>query len=335
MRRIVILLLIIFSFFAGYISKSLLKKNPNYVNNSGSENVFKQKPLTKYSIENLVKANIEPGTIEPSTKLAETDEYVSYLINFRFKPDFENEKNVSGQINIPAGDGPFPIVIMLRGYVNQKLYKTGDGTRNAAKYFAENGFITISPDFLGYGKSDSEAENIFETRFQTYTTTLALFETIKKDFSFAWDRKNILIWGHSNGGQIALTLLEITGGVYPTSLWAPVSKPFPYSILYYTDESDDHGKLIRNELSKFEETYDVELYSLTNYFDKIKAPLQIHQGTNDDAVPIEWTDQLTSTLKTKGKNVEYFKHFGADHNLRPYWDKVVAKDLEFFKKYLK
>ena len=55
------------------------------------------------------------------------------------------------------------------------------GTKRVGEYFAENGYITLAPDFLGYGGSDSESENIFESRFQTYTTTLTLLTNVSKE----------------------------------------------------------------------------------------------------------------------------------------------------------
>lgn len=319
--------MVVVSFTLGFIISNILsfeKEGQNLIV------LPKALPLEKYTIENLVKTKIEPGTLEPSTNLAETDKYTSYYFDFRFKSDFVSKKNVSGQMNVPSSQNAnkFPLVIMLRGYVDQKLYKTGDGTRNTAKYFAENGFITIAPDFLGYGSSDKEAGNIFESRFQTYVTVLSLIESL--DQISLWDKKNIFIWGHSNGGQIALTLLEVTGKDHPTSLWAPVSKPFPYSILYYTDESDDKGKLIRKELAQFEEDYDVEKYSLTNYFDRINSSLIIHQGAADDAVPTDWTNSLVKKLKILEKKVTYYTYPNTDHNLRPNWDTVVSRDLDFF-----
>jgi len=282
------------------------------------------RPLDKYAIENLSKTDITPAKIEISGN----------LFSFVFDPTLSGKetKKVTGLINIPSGDGPFPVIVMLRGYVDQELYLTGDGTKRAGEYFAKNGFITIAPDFLGYADSDSESGNIFESRFQTYTTALTLLESIQKSPPTRWDRKNIFLWGHSNGGQIALTVLEITGESYPTVLWAPVSKPFPYSILYYTDESDDGGKLIRKELAKFEDQYDPDLYSISEYFDRIKAPIQLHQGTADDAVPKDWSDALIKTLKGQGLSPNYYVYPGADHNLQPSWNTVVARDLQFFKK---
>ena len=297
--------------------------------------IIKPRPLDKYTIENLGKSDIPIGKIEVGDILDKQTAYTSYLFNLEFSPNLNgNEtKKTTGQLNLPNSQGTFPLVIMLRGYVDQERYVTGDGTRNAAGFFAENGFITIAPDFLGYAGSDGETGNIFEARFQTYVTVLSLIKTLGQ--IEAWDGKNISIWGHSNGGQIALTILEITGTNYPTTLWAPVSKPFPYSVLYYTDESEDRGKLIRRELAKFEEQYDVELYSLTNYFDRINASLQIHQGMADDAVPVAWSDKLADILLDLNLDVDYHKYPETDHDMRPSWDTAVAHDLRFFESNIK
>ena len=286
---------------------------------------IKPRPLEKYSIENLAKTEFESSEITIDGNL--------FSFSVEVPPGSGQSKKVTGQINIPQGEGPFPIIIMLRGYVDQKTYTTGDGTKRVADYLVKNGFITVAPDFLGYGGSDPEAENVFESRFQTYTTALTLINSVGSITQ--WDNKNLFIWGHSNGGQLALTVLEITEADYPTVLWAPVSKPFPYSILYYTDESDDRGKLIRRELAKFEKDYDVEKYSLVNYLDRIRAPIELHQGTLDDAVPIDWSNSLVERLEELKVDISYIKHPGSDHNLQPSWSSAVQKSLTFFKKGVK
>ena len=294
-----------------------------------------QKPFDKYTFDSLSRIGVKKGKFEMDIQLAKTNEYVSYLFRFHFNPNLDGKeiKETEGQINLPSSvdENTYPVVLLFRGYINQETYKVGDGTRNAAGFFAKNGFITLAPDFLGYGGSDEEAGNIFESRFQTYVTAISLVKSL--DQIPQWDQKNVFIWGHSNGGQIALTTLEITGVNYPTTLWAPVSKPFPYSVLYYTDDSIDRGKLIRSELAKFEEVYDVEAYSLTNYLETIEAPLLVHQGKSDDAIPLDWTNNLVQKLEDKGKNVTYYTYPATDHNMRPSWDMVIARDLEFFKKH--
>ncbi len=146
--------------------------------------------------------------------------------------------------------------------------------------------------------------------------------------------EKIFIWGHSNGGQIALSMLEITGKSFPTTLWAPVSKPFPYSILYYTDEYDDRGRALRKVIAGFEQDYNVDNFSIDQYLDLINAPMQIHQGLNDDAVPFEWSNELIEKLNELEKDVTYYTYPSADHNLRPNWNTVIQRDLIFFQKHL-
>lgn len=300
-------------------------------------NVFKKRSrsLDRYSIENLGSADFKTGTIEIGQNIDENNSYESKKFVFHFIPEITGNsyKKTSGIINIPKSDESkkWPLVVLIRGYVDQKSYTSGDGSRNIGIYLANRGFLTISPDFLGYGDSDGESGNIFETRFQTYTTTISLIRSIENGIlNKYWDGKNIFIWGHSNGGQITLITLEAIQKNYPAVLWAPVTKPFPYSILYYTDESQDKGKLIRTELSKFEKTYDVEKYSLTNYIDRIKSPIQLHQGTADDAVPVSWSDTIVAKMKSVNIDVEYIKHIGADHNIQPDWENAAKQSIDFY-----
>ncbi len=306
-----------------------LPKETNKVTEVVSQ--IKPTPLYKYSIENLSKVNFPENKIEIGDLISETDDYSTYKYSMQFSPDLSgNLKTVSGVINIPKSNGTFPVVVMFRGFVSQETYVMGAGTQPSAKVFAQNGYITVAPDFMGYGESDKEATDIFESRFQTWVTaavTLKSVNSLEK-----WDSKNIFIWGHSNGGQVALTTLEITGVNYPTVLWAPVSMRFPASILYYIDEAEDGGKFLIEETADFENTYDAEKFSLTNYLSFIKAPIQLNQGTIDTAVPYWHSDNLNKKLEEATVSAVYMKYSGTDHNMRPNWDMVVENNLEFFRK---
>lgn len=299
-------------------------------------------PLSVYTFENLKSATFSAVPIRLGRVIQESDESISQMFYFTFAPNptTSDTKTVSGLANIPKKTGAYPVIVMLRGYVPPGRFTSGTGTQPSAAVFVRNGFITLAPDFLGFGESDPKALDQFESRFQTYTTTLSLFAglsrlntTLEASYSgeIRADTTKIGVWGHSNGGHIALSTLAISGAPYPTVLWAPVSTSFPYSNLVYTDEDDDQGKAYRKDLALFEEAYDTDSFSPPTYFDWITAPLQIHQGTNDIEVPYWWSDELAKTLTDKGVEVEYHKYPGADHNLRPAWNEVVDKSLEFYR----
>jgi len=288
------------------------------------------RPLDVYTIDNLSKRKYNATQINLEKVLDKNKNFTSYLFSFE-----SDGKRVTGQANIPKNSKRpqgFPVIAMFRGYIDEKEYTTGAGTKNAAAFFATGGYLTLAPDFLGYGGSDPNSNDILESRFQTYTVALNLLASIKTLKEA--DLTKIGIWGHSNGGQIALTVLTVTQNFYPTVLWAPVSKPFPYSVLYYTDESSDRGKLIRKKLAEFESLYDADLFSYDLYINRIQATIQLDQGTADDAVPQKWSDSLADNLKKMGKNVNYLVYRSADHNMRPLWNTVIQNDLVFFNKYL-
>lgn len=301
----------------------------------------KPKPLDKYTIESLAKTKFQGSQITIGDVVKDEPNFASYPFYF-----YVDGKKVSGLAHFPKQPGTYPIIVMFRGYIDRQTYTTGEGTRRAGQFFAQNGFITLAPDFLGYGESDNPSENPLEERFQTYTAALTLLESIK-NLNLELSNKNIAqvkvdsqklgIWGHSNGGQIALTVLEITAKSYPTVLWAPVSKPFPYSVIYYTDDFNDHGKMLRLVIADFEKDYDAELYSVTNYFADINdnTPVELHQGSDDEAVPINWSNQLNKSLTDLGKDVSYFTYPGDDHNFaKGAWQTVVNRNISFYQKHL-
>ena len=299
-------------------------------------NKITEKPLEKYTFASLSKKHFLPSAIKLGKPLKDEENFTSYEFSYTV-----DGKKVSGLMNLPKTAGTYPVLLLLRGFVPREIYTTGEGTRRTGEYFATQGFITLAPDFLGYGHSDDPSANGVEERFQTYTTVLTLLESIKNlnttltatdSGEIRAETEKIGIWGHSNGGHIALAILGITGKSYPTVLWNPVSKPFPYSILYFTDEYDDNGKALRKVVADFEKDYNAEKYSPTNFYKNIKAPIQLDQAVDDEEVPIRWSNQLESKLKDLGVPVAYTMYPGENHNFNNgSWPQVAKNSSDFFK----
>ncbi len=299
---------------------------------------IKEKPLDTYTFERLRNQTFDISDIALESVLQENNDIVSNVFFF-----IVDNKKVSGVMHVPKKEGVYPVIVLFRGYIDQKVYKIGDGTRRVAQMLAKNGFITLAPDFLGYGQSASASANPIEDRLQTYTTSLTLLHSLdtlnsalkKNKTSITADTKKVGIWGHSNGGQIALSALAISGKSYPTVVWAPVTKPFPYSVLYYTDEFDDQGKLLRKIIADFEKDYDVEKYTFVNYLDWITASIQLHQGGGDDEVPKRWSDEFVQVMEEHEKDVEYFTYPGDDHNFtKGGFEAAVTRSILFYKEKL-
>jgi pimeloyl-ACP methyl ester carboxylesterase len=328
----------------------------------------KELPLLQYSIPNLLHRQYQSSDLTITSLIEDFPEYSSYEFSF-----VTLGKRMSGQVNIPKSGTPEKrkSIVLVRGFVPLEMYTTGVGTKNAAAVFAKQGYLTFAPDFFGYGKSDPEVTDNLEARFQKPIEVVELLNSLKTN-TISWnispsvpsqmqttlDPNKIGIWAHSNGGQIALTTLEILNSPLPTTLWAPVSAPFPYSVLFFTDEEPDEGKASRLWIAEFDRQYNAVDFSLTDHLDLLKGPLQLHQGAADEAVPKVWSDEFVAKLKKENtrrqdavkatpaatqsavvKNLEpieitYYTYLNTDHNMRPSWDTVIQRDVDFFAKQL-
>jgi len=182
LRKILIILLIFFiGIITGRILGNLSKYLPQKKATGSIIDTVILKPLEKYTIENLSQKSIAKESITLEKTLSENKKFTSWLFSMSYDPTLQNKekKKVTGIVNIPIGNKKYPLVVLIRGFVDQKIYTSGMGSKKAGEYFANFGFLTIACDFLGYGESDKESENIFESRFQTYTTMLTLLNSLE------------------------------------------------------------------------------------------------------------------------------------------------------------
>jgi pimeloyl-ACP methyl ester carboxylesterase len=308
----------------------------------------------------LLTKTLTPAAISSASSKS-TNNFTSYLFQFT-----TTGKKMTGLLNLPTTPAPaggYPVLIMIRGYVPPDIYQPGVGTKNAAEFFAAHGFATLAPDFLGYGGSDPDVTDNWESRFIKPTQVIELIKTIQTYPSLTTpdaavtvqlNPSKLGIWAHSNGGQIGLTALEILQQPIPATFWAPVTAPFPYSLLYFSDEETDEGKLTRKGIAEFEKDYDAFDFSLSQHLNQLHGEFNLHHGTADDAALKAWSDEFL--VKVKKVNAErltaskqatesatkndpitfnYYVYPGANHNLQPGWDTAIQRDLEFFDKQFK
>lgn len=324
MRNLLIVTVFVFTLIAGVF---FYARNSNQNIEIVSPTIPAPTPLNKYSFQTLKTRTYEPSEIKLGKVIEETDIYTAYVFSF-----MSDGKKVTGQANIPKKSGKLPVIVMLRGYADREIYFTGLGTRKAAGIFAENEYITLAPDFLGFGGSDNESTDILEVRLEKPITVLNLLQSIGSLPQA--NNEQVFLWGHSNGGQIAISVLEVTQKEIPTILWAPVTRGFPEAVTDYLGELDDQGKMVIASISAFLKIYDPQLFSIKNYYGDIKTNFQVHQGTSDELIKVDWTNEFIGKMRSQGLEVNYYTYPRNDHNLSRDWDSVIARDLEFLKKNL-
>jgi uncharacterized protein len=268
-----------------------------------------------YTIEALRARSYGEGQIEIVRTIEETRNFTRYLIAYN-----SDGLRITGMMNMPNGAGPFPVVILNHGYYPLDVYQTGNGSKLAADYLANRGFLTLSPDFRSHAGSD-DAVNMF--RAGHVIDTLNLIPLAQK-LPQAQPSK-IGMWGHSNGGAITAKAITISDQIAAAVIYAPASSNIEEDYQFRVGRSRSRAPsgTPRGTISRVTTEFPVtpeqalDLYhrlSPLPYLKYVSAPIQIHWGTADQTVPYKWPGDLLDGLKAAGKQVEYFEYAGQPHS---------------------
>ena len=102
-----------------------------------------------FTIDGLRQHNYQSGEIHIRKTLDENDFYTGYLIDYP-----SDGLTITGVMQIPKGDGPFPVIVMNHGFFSRSIYHSGDGTDRSSAYLAQHGYITLASDYRSWGESD-------------------------------------------------------------------------------------------------------------------------------------------------------------------------------------
>jgi dipeptidyl aminopeptidase/acylaminoacyl peptidase len=75
--------------------------------------------------------------------------------------------------------------------------------------------------------------------------------------------------------------------------------------------------------------------SANSYLADLSGPLQLHHGTADEDVPLEFSEILAIQLQAAGKPYELYTYEGDNHNISNYFSLAMQRTVAFFDQYLK
>ncbi|MFO7169520.1 MAG: prolyl oligopeptidase family serine peptidase [Chloroflexota bacterium] len=290
--------------------------------------------LAQYTIEGLRARSYGSGEIEIVRVLEETPAFTRYL--FAYPSD---GLRITGMLNQPRGDGPFPVVILNHGYYPLDGYQTGNGTQRAADYLAQRGFLTLSPDFRSHAGSD-DAPNVFRAGHVIDTLNLI---PLAQRLPMAQPGR-VLMWGHSNGGAITSKAIAVSDQIAAALIYSPASSNIVEDYQFRAErwrarQGQPPGRRT-GVIDRLEIEFPVtpeeapELYerlSPLNYAQYVTARVLIIWGDRDETVPRKWPEDLYNALRAAGKDVEFVVYPGQPHSFDAAGNaEYLPRMVEFF-----
>ncbi len=240
---------------------------------------------------------------------------------------------INGFADIPNGVGPFPVVLVLHGYVDTAGYQVETYTAGYAAAFASAGYIAIHPNYRNYPPSDS-GPNEFRVGYAVDVLNLISqvnAQATQPGLLQAANPDAVFLWGHSMGGGIALRVITVGADVQGAVVYGSMSGDERRNFERIRDVFSD-GERGNEELTVPDAT--LQLISPINFYERIQVPVSIHHGDIDDVVPLTWSQELCSLLQSLSKSVECFTYHNMPHTF--YGDNddlLIRRSIEFFQRH--
>jgi len=280
-------------------------------------------PYMDLYIDSLASRKYGGGVIQDAGNLNSVEgSFTRKLFKYR-----SEGLDLYGYINIPVGDGPFPVVVMLHGYIEPDEYATLDYSTRYADALAGSGFIVLHPNLRGYAPSPI-AENTFGVG--DTIDVLNLISLLRNQAGSAGllrkaDPERIGLWGHSMGGSIALRVLIIDRNIDAALLYASIHSDEKFNLSHFTDDGRGNDKPFAPDSALVK-------ISPASYLEQINAPISIHHGSADTVVPVKWSTALYDRLEELDKNAECNIYSDQPHTFQNSGDtEFIANMLTFFK----
>ena len=286
-------------------------------------------PYYAWTIDFLKGRQYGGGEILAQDTLLVTSYYTRTLITYP-----SDDLEIYGFLNVPRGEGPFPVVIALHGYIEPAIYQTLDYTTGYADTLARAGFLVLHPNLRGYPPSD-EGEDLF--RVGMAVDVLNLIALVQEQSGQPGllekaDSAAIGLWGHSMGGGITTRVITVNPAVRAAVLYAAMSGDERQNYEAINQWSDGVRGL--DELAFPEEQ--LTRVSPIYFLEQIQAAVSIHHGVSDELVPLEWSQDLCQRLQTLGKFVECFDYPKMTHTFYGEGEQLFnQRVIEFFNRELR
>jgi dipeptidyl aminopeptidase/acylaminoacyl peptidase len=260
--------------------------------------------------------------------------YVSYL---------SDGLKIYALMTVPNGQKPaagWPVVIFNHGYIPPAVYRTTERYVAYMDEMASSGYIVFKSDYRGHDRSEGAAGGAYTE--PNYTIDVLNAVATMKRYADA-DPNRIGMWGHSMGGYITLRSIVITQDIKAAVIWGGVVAPYPDLFTRWNWGARPTTAAPGTWVYSLEQAYGTadanpefwDSISANGYLRDLNRPIQLHHGTADDEVPLEFSQMLYDEMLAANQTAEFYAYEGDNHNISNYFSQAMQRSVEFFDRYLK
>jgi dipeptidyl aminopeptidase/acylaminoacyl peptidase len=273
-------------------------------------------------------------TLEPGA------DYDRYLVSYR-----SDGLKIYALMTVPRGEKPktgWPVVVFNHGYIPPAQYRPTERYIAYVDAFARSGYIVFRPDYRGHGNSEGRATGAFTSA--DYTVDVLNAVSTIKGYQDA-DPQRIGMWGHSMGGGITLRAMVVTDDMKAGVIWAGTVGPYQDLLRRWSRAPTPGpgtpvaGRRVDELTARYgspEESPEFwEAISPNTYLADLSGPVQLHHGTADESVPLEYSEVLYAQIRAVDKTVEYYTYSGDNHNISNNLAVALQRSVAFFDRYVK
>jgi dipeptidyl aminopeptidase/acylaminoacyl peptidase len=249
-------------------------------------------------------------------------------------------------LTIPDGEPPaggFPAIVFNHGYIPPNIYRTTERYIAYVDRLARSGYVVFRIDYRGHDKSEGQASGAYGNPGYEIDVLNAV-ASIKRHPLV--NPEKIGMWGHSMGGYLTLRAMVISKDIKVGVIWAGVVASYP-EMLYnwrragsFTPSPSSSGVGWR---SGWIEAYGTPeqnptfwaSVSANSYLSDLSGPIQLHHGTADEDVPLDFSIRLAEQIRAVSGNVDLYTYEKDNHNISKYFNLAMDRTIEFFDHVLK
>jgi dipeptidyl aminopeptidase/acylaminoacyl peptidase len=284
------------------------------------------------SLPALMAQEYDGRALRLRSVLASNSAYTRYAVTFR-----SGSLRISGVMNVPTGDGPFPVAVLLHGYIDPDVYVTGQGLMREQDYLARRGYVALHVDYRGHAGSDPAPGAEERLRLGYTVDAINAVRAVRRSSLAYLDGERVALVGRSMGGGVVYNVLVAQPGLVDAAVaFAPVSSDTVDNFERWT--RPERGEVARRILARHGEPAVAPDFwsgvSPRTYFDRITEPVLVHHGTSDDSCPIRWSRASVRALHAAGVDARFFVYPGEEHAFGPRWPLSMRRTVRFLDRQL-